>query len=546
MQRFPLGAGMFALMFGSAFTCGTQMAAVHAASDPGGPRAEFRTSDRCESCHNGMKTGSGEDVSIGKEWRASIMANAARDPYWQASIRREAIDHPESSNAVQDECSTCHMPISHFTQETSAHRPEVFSHFPLTAHHAGQAEAADGVSCSVCHQIEATGLGTPETYSGQVHFVAAQKGSVHPEYGPFDVDAAHQRIMLTSTSGYEPQEAAHIRDAGLCGSCHTLYTKARGENGKEIGVLPEQMPFLEWQHSDYVKKQTCQECHMPVVTEPVRVAQVFGPEREGLHRHVFVGGNFLMENMLLDHHDDLAVQALPQELEAASKRTSAFIQGTAAHLDIPKIELGGQTLSFTVHAENLSGHKLPTAYPSRRVWLHVTVRDRSGRVVFESGALRPDGSIVGNDNDADPARFEPHYTEITKPDEVQIFEPILGDEHGHVTTGLLTAVKYLKDNRLLPAGFDKDTAVPDIAVIGAAKDDPNFTDKGAFTHYAVNTSGAPGPFHVEADLMYQPVGFRWAHNLEPYKAPEPERFVAYYNQASQKSAIKLASAEATR
>ena len=44
---------------------------------------------------------------------------------------------------------------------------------------------------------------------------------------------------------------------------------------------------------------------------------------------------------------------------------------------------------------NLAGHKLPTAYPSRRVWLHVSVRDPSGGRVFESGALREDEASRG-------------------------------------------------------------------------------------------------------------------------------------------------------
>jgi hypothetical protein len=76
----------------------------------------------------------------------------------------------------------------------------------------------------------------------------------------------------------------------------------------------------------------------------------------------------------------------------------------------------------TQHVENLSGHKFPTAFPSRRAWLHFTVHDHGGRVVFESGALRPDGSIVGNDNDADPRRFEPHYAAINSTEQVEIYE----------------------------------------------------------------------------------------------------------------------------
>src|SRR5260370_36970252 len=56
---------------------------------------EFRTSDRCVACHNGMKTKAGEDFSIGLDWRASIMANSSRDPYWQGSVGRGKLCHPQ-------------------------------------------------------------------------------------------------------------------------------------------------------------------------------------------------------------------------------------------------------------------------------------------------------------------------------------------------------------------------------------------------------------------------------------------------------------------
>src|SRR5688500_7502436 len=64
---------------------------------------EFATSDNCLACHNGLIAGDGEDVSIGVAWRASMMANSARDPYWQASVRRETLDHAKHADAIQDE-----------------------------------------------------------------------------------------------------------------------------------------------------------------------------------------------------------------------------------------------------------------------------------------------------------------------------------------------------------------------------------------------------------------------------------------------------------
>src|SRR5579864_1098099 len=74
----------------------------------------FQTSDRCLACHNGLTTPTGKDVSIGFDWRSSIMANSARDPYWQASVRREDLDHPESRGPIEDGCADCHMPMARY------------------------------------------------------------------------------------------------------------------------------------------------------------------------------------------------------------------------------------------------------------------------------------------------------------------------------------------------------------------------------------------------------------------------------------------------
>ena len=506
----------------------------------------FRTSDRCVACHNGLKTSDGEDVSIGLQWQASIMANSSRDPYWQGSVRREVLDHPESKQAIEDDCSMCHMAAVRLADRDAGRHTSVFSRLPLAQFPKGDRAAADGVTCSLCHQIEKTGLGTPATFSGNVVIAPADKNGERPEYGPFEIDNGHQTLMHSSTATYRPVQGDQMRDSALCASCHTLYTAALGAKGEKVGVLPEQMPYQEWQHSEYATKQTCQNCHMPEVKEPVAITALYGEKREGMHRHVFVGGNFVMEGMLQDHRDELATVAPPEEMEAAMKRTNEFLKTQAAKVTIASMERSGGKLSVQVHVENLGGHKLPTAYPSRRAWLHVVVKDSNGRVVLESGALNPDGSIVGNDNDRDPTKFEPHYREITSAEQVEIYEPILGDSEGKVTTGLLKAVRYLKDNRLLPHGFDKATASRDVAVTGDAAEDPGFTDQGSTVQYVVSSGGGIGPMTVEAELMYQPIGYRWAHNLEQYKESEPQRMVKFYESASTKSAMVLSRADATK
>ena len=109
---------------------------------------------------------------------------------------------------------------------------------------------------------------------------------------------------------------------------------------------------------------------------------------------------------------------------------------------------------------------------------------------------------------------------------MEIYEPILKNQAGQVTTGLAAATGYLKDNRLLPSGFQKQTASQDIAVIGDAADDPDFVDAGDRIQYSVSLPDARGPFHVEVELWYQPIGYRWAHNLNSYPAVETQRFVS--------------------
>lgn len=504
----------------------------------------FQTSDRCLACHNGIMTPSGEDVSIGFNWRPTIMANSSRDPYWQASVRREITDHPESRAHIEDECSRCHMPMARYEAKQKGRQGEVFAHLPFRADDSASRLAADGVSCSLCHQISNDKLGAPESFTGGFVIDLPDAEGARSEYGPYKIEAGQSRIMRSSSGGFRPTEAEHIQKSEVCATCHTLYTKALAPDGKVIGRLPEQVPYQEWLHSDFGKTQSCQSCHMPLVKEPVPITKVLGVPREEVSRHVFLGGNFFMLRMLNRYRGELKVAALSQELDAAAERTIAHLQSQTARIGVGRVNVRTGHLEVEVTIENLAGHKLPTAYPSRRLWLHVIVRDRNKRTIFESGAVKADGSIQGNDNDTDPARFEPHYSEITNGNQVQIYESIMGDLQGSPTTGLLSAVRYLKDNRILPRGFDKHSATPDIAVIGSASADEDFRGAEDRVRYSVMLGDAAGPFQIDAELWFQPISNRWASNLRPYDSAENRRFIEYYDAMASASGVILARSSA--
>jgi hypothetical protein len=505
--------------------------------------AHFLTADRCMACHNSLTTPAGRDASIGLDWRASIMANSSRDPYWQASVRREVLDHPTARAEIQDECSTCHMPMERFTARAAGGQGLVFDRLPTKrGTDPLDSLAADGVSCTTCHQIQKERLGDSASFSGGFVIDTTTPVGHRPVFGPYAVDRGHTTVMHSS-SGFVPTQSDHIRQSELCATCHTLYTPTLDSAGRRVGTLAEQMPFLEWRHSAYRTERSCQSCHMPLVVaagDSVPITAVQGPPRPDVRRHWFPGGNFFVLGMLNRYRAALAVEALPQELDAATAQTREVLSQAATVTVKPGPAGAVGRVVADVEVTNLTGHKLPTAYPSRRAWLHVVVRDRSGATVFESGALTPAGRIVGNDNDDDRLRYEPHYREITQPGQVQIYESIMHDPHGAVTTGLLSAIAYVKDNRILPRGFDKATANPDVAVAGDAASDPAFVGGSHRTRYDIDVTRAAGPFRIVAELWYQPIGFRWAQNLRLQPAAETDRFVAYFESMADVSGTVLA------
>ena len=505
------------------------------------PRPRFVTSDRCIACHSNMVDAAGETLSIGHTWRASMMALAAKDPYWQAAVRREIADHPHLEAAIEDTCSICHMPMFRTQAVADGRSGEILRYLQGGFAPQEQGVAADGVSCTVCHQISAENLGQHASFDGGYLIEPAlpEEGMI---YGPYEVDPGLQRLMH-SASGQRPAQATHIQRSELCATCHTLFTAARDGQGEIIGDFAEQVPFLEWKHSAYHGTDSCQDCHMPEVGQPVPITSVLGEPRQAVSRHAFRGGNVFMLRMLDRYRDELGVTTPVADLERSADGTLEHLQTRAAEVDVTGVSYSGSEILIDLRVTNLAGHKLPTAYPSRRAWLHVVVRDKSGRTVFESGRPEPGGSIAGNDNDANAAVFEPHYLEIRNAGQVQIYEPILHDYKHDVTTSLLAGVTYVKDNRLLPRGFDKTTAQDHVSVEGAASGDADFEGGGDQIRYRVSVPGNADSLQVVAELLYQTIGYRWAQNLAAFDSLETHRFVGFYRQSSPGSAVVLARAQ---
>ena len=160
-------------------------------------------------------------------------------------------------------------------------------------------------------------------------------------------------------------------------------------------------------------------------------------------------------------------------MDLSINRARAMLQ-SSVNLQFVSASVNSGVLEARIKLQNNSGHKTPTGYPSRRMWLNFKVTDSNNNVVFESGRINADGSIVGADSDTDNTVYEPHYELITSADQVQIYEPVMGNSDGNLTYTLLRGAQYLKDNRLTPQGFDKLAVPSDVAVRGMAFNDVDF------------------------------------------------------------------------
>ncbi len=100
-----------------------------------------------------------------------------------------------------------------------------------------------------------------------------------------------------------------------------------------------------------------------------------------------------------------------------------LLQTETVDLDASDKWLMGDTLEVTLAVNNKTGHKFPTAYPSRRAWLYLGIKDGRGDDVFESGKW----DIVQNEIQGLDEDYEAHHDMITHPDQVQVYQSLMKD-----------------------------------------------------------------------------------------------------------------------
>jgi hypothetical protein len=263
--------------------------------------------------------------------------------------------------------------------------------------------------------------------------------------------------------------AAHdpsFRTAEYCATCHQV---VHPENG--IHLEPT---YLEWKQGPYAKAGiVCQDCHMTdglnprTATRPADIGEpprhpgkvaAMGKKRPHVSRHLFVGPTLVFTDTS-DPDDRRAQAERAARLSLLRRAGRVEVRGTGLiH------RAGKRYLTFRVRNTG-AGHYLPTGVTElRELWLQVTLRDESGKVVFRSGHPQGDGNL---------------------PPETVLYRTEVHDSRGRDTTLFWNTVKKVRDYRIPPLGHrDEEIPLPSALSLSGA-----YTLEAALRYRSVSPAG---------------------------------------------------------
>ncbi|MDA2920612.1 hypothetical protein MYX76_14150 [Desulfobacterota bacterium AH_259_B03_O07] len=379
--------------------------------------------------------------------------------------------------------------------------------------------ARDGISCTVCHHIVDEGFGEEAIYTG--NFVTGPPDEI---YGPYK-----QVIVkpMENSLGINPEFGSQTLSSDLCGTCHNILLPIVTNQGELLGFSYEQTTHLEWLNSVFApgrsESQTCQDCHMPTTfhgkdlefkianiesnelpPSPNRLPnnEITLRERSRYARHTLHGLNVFLNEMFQEFPLILGIRqidfmsgiATVPPLTAARDSFLDLAENKTAAVTVKSLEITPEgKLKSVVRIDNKAGHYLPSGVSFRRVFIEFLVKDVEGNILWASGRTNSLGAIIeGVDGPVlpsellleNPQAFQPHYQQIDSEDQVQIYQELVADSDGNLTSSFLRRVFTIKNNRIRPKGFDPEfffsnpsPFIRELAEIpGDAKFDPYYTD----------------------------------------------------------------------
>jgi hypothetical protein len=496
------------------------------------------------------------------EWGASMMGLASRDPVFQAQRESETLLYPSVAKEIDNTCYTCHGVMG--KRQLTTDKPNaLFTHQDFLATSGPMASygalARDGVSCLACHRMLQDGLGTPQTFTGNF-----KVGDPKTVFGPYkDVVT----FPMQNSVDMKPVHGVALNDPAMCGSCHVVETEILDKNKTydrqsfyRQKKSHEQTTYLEWLNSRFQTKaparpgdmpKTCQDCHMPRHIEGKQIntkianiqdntytdaqgkpfpntapaSEITMTERKEYGRHTFVGANVFVLEMFKqfgvqlgltqgDRNYDLSTFKFKPRLDFAIEETTKQMQNESANLRIIAQRRSVNSVEVDVEVVNKAGHKFPSGVGFRRAFIEFNAIDASGKVLWSSGRSNDRGVILDAKGKPLETEFskrvwQPHWRIVSNENQVQIYEVRTKDLQGLLTTSFLGLAKQVKDNRLMPQGWQASGPYADWTMPVAV---PKTTNPGYYNGagnnvvtYRIPAAIAKSMKSVSAQLHYQSI-----------------------------------------
>ena len=486
----------------------------------------FATSGVCAGCHgfdpNGlaMVDSNGNDINLTDQWRSTLMANSAKDPFWRAKVSHEVSVNPGNQSDLEEKCTSCHAPAGHFNEKFYGNGYSLAQLYTDTF-------GLDGVNCVACHMQGPDSVG--QFFSGDLRY-DRDKTVWGPYQNPF-------QGPMSSFVKFDVQYGPHVEKSEFCAACHTLITNTADLSGNYTGgQFVEQATYHEWKNSIFSQTGVeCGSCHLPRTDQNIIIAAnyAFLAPRRPYGYHDLVGGNTFMLDLMKMFSGSLDIKATASQLDSTRAKSLDLLQNHTALINVSEKAQQGDTSVFDIQIRNLAGHRFPSGFPSRRAFLQIIAENAQGDTVFASGLWNADDELNGINQP-----FEPHYDIISSPGQVQVYELVMGDVNGNVTTVLERAHTALKDNRLVPEGFSKSHVSYDTTrIYGGADLDPNFNvengQEGSGSdriELRIATQLIANGYTVSVRLYYQTIPPEWLVDLSSFSNAEIDTFLNMYNQ----------------
>ena len=319
------------------------------------------------------------------QWRQALHANSFRTPFYRASVnilvRTKGVEYARH-------CDSCHNPIALLA---GAMTPGSVM---------DRSFDRDGVTCTTCHSILSvqSKLGNGGFVMGVPSVLVDTDGKRIPGVVPDAEILAH----LDRHSAAVMQDI--YRTPEFCAACHKANLPPSLNDYKWIRAFTT---YDEWQTSKFSRRTpltfyaadftTCQNCHMK--RAPNRLPEP-GAKHGLFASHRWAAGNTAVPFYYgYDEQLDQTIQFLKSgnylnvDIFGLRIGNNGNLAGPLGL--VPFFVPGAQQVEVYVVIQNKNiGHSLlPEVRDLYQAWVQFTVKDHADAVVYESGFLKPDGTL---------------------------------------------------------------------------------------------------------------------------------------------------------